>query len=295
VAQIVALRFTPDANENSIINGVSHYATFNFQVVDNGGIANGGQNTDQTPNVFTFDVQSVADAPTGQNQARNIVEDDIVTFSAANFNIGFADANDVLIPSSFAANTFAGIQISSLTGSGSLKYNGVAATVGMNIDSGNLGLLTYTAAADNTASTSFTFKVRDDGSTNFSGVNVATTANTYTLNFIPVADVTIVSNGGGANANINVTTGTTAVTTVLTNDGDTDANDVKTYAINGGADAGLFAIDATSHVLSFLAAPDVLAPLDVGGDNVYNVNVRVTDAGGDFDIQSLAITVIPVP
>jgi hypothetical protein len=63
-AQIAAnqLVFQSDANENG-----SPYATFTFQVRDDGGIANGGQDTDQSPNTLTFNVNPVNDAPTSTN------------------------------------------------------------------------------------------------------------------------------------------------------------------------------------------------------------------------------------
>jgi hypothetical protein len=52
------LVFHADPNENG-----APYATFTFQVQDNGGTDNGGQNTDQTANTFTINVTAVNDAP----------------------------------------------------------------------------------------------------------------------------------------------------------------------------------------------------------------------------------------
>jgi hypothetical protein len=59
-ADIANLTFTPAANANG--NG---YASFTFQVVDDGGTANGGINTDASPNTLTFDVTPLNDPPTG--------------------------------------------------------------------------------------------------------------------------------------------------------------------------------------------------------------------------------------
>ncbi|WP_301102170.1 tandem-95 repeat protein, partial [Propionivibrio sp.] len=53
------LVFTPVGNASG-----HAYANFSFQVVDDGGTANGGQNTDLSANRITFDVTPVADAPT---------------------------------------------------------------------------------------------------------------------------------------------------------------------------------------------------------------------------------------
>ncbi|MEB3310572.1 MAG: bluetail domain-containing putative surface protein, partial [Snowella sp.] len=56
------LRFTPIANDNRISTTVP-YASFTFQVQDDGGTANGGINLDPTPNTFNLFVTPVNDAP----------------------------------------------------------------------------------------------------------------------------------------------------------------------------------------------------------------------------------------
>jgi Ca2+-binding RTX toxin-like protein len=102
---------------------------------------------------------------------------------------------------------------------------------------------------------------------------------------------TITSNGGGATAAISVVENGTAVTTVASND--PDAGATKTYAIIGGADAGKFTINAATGVLAFVSAPDFETASDVGGNNVYDVQVRVSD-GALTDTQSIAVTVTNV-
>jgi Ca2+-binding RTX toxin-like protein len=67
-----------------------------------------------------------------------------------------------------------------------------------------------------------------------------------------------------------------------------------TFAITGGADAGLFTIGATSGLLSFSATPDFEAPADADANNVYDVQVTITDAVGLVGSQTLAITVTDV-
>ncbi len=52
------LTFTPYADENG-----TGYASFTFQVKDNGGTANGGVDTDPATHTITFDVTAVNDAP----------------------------------------------------------------------------------------------------------------------------------------------------------------------------------------------------------------------------------------
>ena len=53
--------------------------------------------------------------------------------------------------------------------------------------------------------------------------------------------------------------------------------DAVTFAIIGGSDAGLFNIDQTTGVLSFLAAPEFDTPDDADTDNIYEVTVEASD------------------
>ncbi len=58
---------------------------------------------------------------------------------------------------------------------------------------------------------------------------------------------------------------------------DLDTSDILTYAIAGGADASFFTIDAATGALAFLTPPDFEAFADSDGDNVYIVDVSVSD------------------
>lgn len=99
----------------------------------------------------------------------------------------------------------------------------------------------------------------------------------------------ITSDGGGATANLSIDENTTLVTTVV---GDDPQNDPVSYSITGGADAGLFQIDANTGALSFIGAPDFETPLDAGGDNIYDVTVQALDGvSGQTDTQAIAVTV----
>ena len=57
------LVFTPVANANG-----AGYASFTFQVQDDGGTANGGVDLDQSANTMSIDVTAVNDAPGGHQQ-----------------------------------------------------------------------------------------------------------------------------------------------------------------------------------------------------------------------------------
>src|SRR5262249_5722063 len=62
------------------------------------------------------------------------------------------------------------------------------------------------------------------------------------------------------------------------------------YSISGGADAVNFAISAITGLLQFISAPNFESPSDVGGNNVYDVVVQVSD-GVSTDTQAIAIAV----
>ncbi len=100
----------------------------------------------------------------------------------------------------------------------------------------------------------------------------------------------ITSDGGGATAAVTMFEGVTLATTVTAVD--PDIGTVLIYTISGGADAAKFTINSATGALSFIAAPDFETPTDVGGDNVYDVQVQVLDGLGGVDMQTIAVTVI---
>src|SRR5438034_993165 len=92
------LKFTPALNANG-----AAYASFSFQVQDDGGTANGGVDTDQSANTLTIVVISVNDAPQGSTLFPYTTLFRSLTLHAAAF--GFTDVNDV------PANLFAAVEI----------------------------------------------------------------------------------------------------------------------------------------------------------------------------------------
>ena len=156
----------------------------------------------------------------------------------------------------------------------------------------NSGVLSFVSAPDREAPV-------DAGANNVYDVRVSVSDGTLVATRDIAVTVTdsndtapqITSDGGGATAAVSVAENTTAVTTVQATD--PDLGPALTYSIAGGADAAAFVIDATSGALAFVAAPDFELPSDVGGNNVYDVVVRVSD-GVAVDTQSIAVTVTDV-
>ncbi len=173
------LRFTPAANASG-----NNYASFTFQVQDDGGTANGGVDLDPTPNTITFNVTPVNDAPAGTNRTVTIAEDITYSFAAADF--GFADPNDS------PANSLLAVRITNLPAAGQLLLNGSAVTAGQSISAANLasGLLRFIPAANASGSpyASFAFQVQDNGDTANGGTDLDPTPNTITFNVTSVND-----------------------------------------------------------------------------------------------------------
>jgi uncharacterized repeat protein (TIGR01451 family) len=81
----------------------------------------------------------------------------------------------------------------------------------------------------------------------------------------------------------------TAILQVISTD--PDFNNVS-YAISGGEDSALFAINATTGELTFIAPMDYENPQDFNNDNTYIVEVMVTDDGVPMESDSQTITVL---
>ncbi|MDO9004270.1 MAG: Ig-like domain-containing protein, partial [Aquabacterium sp.] len=212
------LRFTPAANANG-----AGYASFTFQVQDNGGTANGGVDLDATPRTMTVNVTAVNDAPVGASTTITTLEDTAYTFTAADF--GFTDPNDS------PANTLAGVRITTLPASGSLTLNGVAVTAGQVISAANIasGLLRFLPAANANGAghASFSFQVQDNGGTANGGVDLDATPRTMTVN------VTAVNDAPGGTNNTVTTPEDTAYTFTAADFGFTDPNDSPANTLSG--------------------------------------------------------------
>jgi formylglycine-generating enzyme required for sulfatase activity len=76
----------------------------------------------------------------------------------------------------------------------------------------------------------------------------------------------------------------------------TDANgNTLVYSTTGGADESKFSIQSGTGELSFLTTPDYETPTDAGSDNVYNVQVAVSDGVGSPVLLDLEIAVAKDP
>ena len=72
---------------------------------------------------------------------------------------------------------------------------------------------------------------------------------------------------------------------------DVDDPDTQTWSVESADDGNFFEIDENSGALSFINAPNFEDKQDAGGNNVYDVTVKVTDAGVLSATRDVAVTV----
>jgi len=206
---------------------------------------------------------------------------DSTTLSSATVTLssGFASGQDVL-----AFTNQNGITGSYNTGTGVLSLSGVASLANYQTA---LRSVTYANTSDNPSATTrtATFLVNDGSASSNTG-SATRNINVTAVNDAPV----ITSNGAGNTASASIAENTTAVTTVLATDPD---NVSLTYSIVNTGDGARFSINATSGVLTFIAAPDFENPTDADLNNSYVVTVQASD-GSLTDTQTITVNVTDV-
>ena len=151
----------------------------------NAGTSSGAPGTDQrgfsrfgSVDIGAYELQSVA--PEVSDIAKTVNEDATATFSAADFDAGFSDAN---------GNTLQKIKITSLPTSGYLKLSNDPVEADQEVARANLGDLTYTPSADFNGSDSF-------GWNGYDGTFYAATPALANITITPVNDAPSFFEGG---------------------------------------------------------------------------------------------------
>ena len=161
-------------------------------------------------------------------------------------------------------------------GSSTLRLSGTQAQI-----NAALASLSYQGSADFSGSDTLTVVSTDaNGATDSDAVAITVTAVNDAPAVTSATTGTFVENATGA-----VYSATRA---------DVDAGDTVTWTLSG-PDAALFTIDPTTGVVSLNAAQSFSSPADANGDGIYDLTVRATDSGGQFDQRNVQLTLAQAP
>ena len=124
------------------------------------------------------------------------------------------------------------------------------------------------------------------------GTSNGKTVNDYfSVSVTPVNDAPVISSlDGNTSASVIVLENQNFVTEVNATDID---GDTLTYLISGGTDQSKFDINSSSGEITFKSAPDFEAPADSNSDNLYTVEITVSDDDTTSlsDIQNISVFV----
>lgn len=170
-ASLGQLVYAPAANKFG-----DAYASFTFRVQDNGGVANGGLDTDASARTITVNVSAVNDWPAGSDKLLTVNENASLNLQVDDF--GFKDVVD-----GANAGQLKAVQIVSLPAVGSLTLDGNAVAEDQLIQVADLPDLAFTPVAHENGEdyAQLVFRVQDDGGTAQGGVDLQVT--TSTLSF----------------------------------------------------------------------------------------------------------------
>ncbi len=268
------------ADINATLATLVYQGTLNYNGPDTLTVTSTDANSGTDVDTVAITVTSVNDAPTVvANTGSTVAEGGTDTINSS--ELAVSDVEQTAAQLTYSIGTGPAYGRLELT-----TAPGVAVTTFTQADI-DLNRLVYVHDGSETTSDNFTFTVSD-------GAGGSSGATTLTLTITPVNDApTIISNGGGPTALVNVVENVTAVTIVTGADVDLPAQTL-TYSISGGVDQALFTINAATGALNFTAPPDFEVATDANGDNVYVLQVRVIDSQGASTTQTIQVTVTDV-
>ncbi|WP_235013347.1 hypothetical protein [Spiribacter sp. SSL99] len=283
------LTFTPAADANG-----SGYASFDFQVVDDGGTGNGGEDTDQSANTLTVDVTSVNDAPvvTTAGSVSN-TEDELDSGISVD-----AVSSDLLTNATDVDDADSSLEVGEVEGDSanvgsavtvSLSYtdadgNGQTQDVDLTVSSDGsysvAGVDLDALPAGSSATGSFTYKVADDD-------GALSSAQTASITVSGTNDApTVTTAGPVSNTEDELDSGISvdaASSDLLTNATDVDdADSSLTVAEVEGA---------SSNVAS--SVPVTLSYTDADGGSQTQVVDLTVSADGSYTISSVDLDALP--
>jgi hypothetical protein len=272
------LKFAPAANASGF-----GYASFTFQVQDDGGTVNGGVDLDPSPNTFTFNVTPQNDLPVVTASAGSTVATERVP-TVIDSGITVSDVDDFLLIAAevrIVGNFHSGedlLAFDNTDGTGGHTYGGISATydgatgvLSLSATAASVGqyqaalqhvIYTNTSHGPSTANRTIQFTVRDDDDWSAGA--------TRTVSVTAVNDAPVVS-GPATLAAIEEDSGARLITQaeLLANASDADGPSLTAVNLQIAAGAGTL-VDSNNGTWSFTPAHD--------DDTSVTFSYQVTDS-----------------
>ena len=272
------LVFTPAADANG-----AGYASFTFQVQDDGGTANGGVDLDQSPNTLTIDVTAVNDVPINTVPA-SITTNEDTAVKLAGLSVADVDAasGGISVTLSVGGGTITaanggGVSVSG-SGTGTVVLSGTLADINAYLAAA-ASQPSYVPAANANGDITLTVTTSDNGNTGSGGT--LTDTDTTTIHVTAVNDAP-------AGADHAVTTNEDSGYTFATSDfGFSDPNDSPANAFTAVKITTLPASGSLTLNGVAVVAGDLISEADiVAGKLVYTPAANATaDATFTFQVQ----------
>ncbi|MDF1884453.1 tandem-95 repeat protein, partial [Sulfurimonas sp. SAG-AH-194-C21] len=233
------------------------YDSFEYTVKDDGLVTAAGGSTGvliSNVAVVTLNITSVNDAPIAVADSFTLDEDSVMLLNLI--------ANDIDVDND--------LNISGLT-IVSQPTNGDA-----NITSN--GFVRYVPTKDYSGVDSFTYKI-SDGDINSNTVTVS-----LTVTIVNDAPSVATSKAQGIVEN------STTPILIVARDID-DTNSSLSYSMLSGKDSSFFTFNTTSKELKFTTARNYEVPADANGDNIYDVDINVTDDSDGWIVRTFNVRI----
>ncbi|WP_461521653.1 DUF2341 domain-containing protein, partial [Porticoccus sp.] len=250
------LKFKPASDANG-----TAYDSFTFQVQDDGGVANGGVNTDQSANTITINVTAQADAASISVTAADtaVTEDDAGNNTArGTVTITDVDTGEGTLTSSTA--TYGTVTVD---GSGNWSYT---------LDNSNATVQAQAAGATLADSITFT---SDDGTTQTQSIIITGANDTATIS-LTAADTAVTEDDAGNNT----ASGTVTITDLDSGEGSLTSRTASygTVTVDGSGN-WTYTLDNSNTTVQALAAGDTLTD-----------SITFSSDDGTTQTQSITIT-----
>jgi Ca2+-binding RTX toxin-like protein/Mg-chelatase subunit ChlD len=300
------LIFTPAPDANGL-----GYAQIGFQVRDDGGTANGGVDTDPTPNTITFNVSAVNDGPVNTVPGAQSTNEDtpkpITGLSIADVDAGSGSMTVTLSVTNGTLSVSGGTAAIAGSGTSTVTLTGTLAQINATLSAVNG--VTYVPSANFNGAATLTMVTNDGGNTGSGGA--LSDADTVAITVNPVNDAPV----NTVPASIAVTEDVASpVTGISVNDVDAGSSSISVtlsvpagtlaatsgsgVTVSGSGTGSLLLSGTQTAINAFIAASSVTYTTALNANGSVTMTVTTNDGGNtgsggaltDVDTVTLAIT-----